>query len=103
MTTEILKSSKGGQPLLQDGKLRKDLEDQVFEFTKDLIVWGSPRVIKSYYNFRDTQNTDVHIIVKLDEMLREIRRDLGNSNRGIKKGDLIKLFITDPEKMDEFL
>ena len=74
--------------------------DFFVSFTRDLIVWGSPGVIKAYENFRRGSSSSSVVLFLVDDILREIRRDLGNSNWGIKKGDLIKLFSKDPEELD---
>lgn len=103
MYVNIIKSGKKGQILTGSGELPEDLENSFFEFTRDVIVWGSPDVIKAYSAFRSISGDKYNIIFRVDEMLREIRKDLGNSNKGIKSGDLIKLFLTDPENLDAIL
>ena len=59
-------------------------------------------MIKAYTNFRNI-GEQPQILLKVDDMLRAIRQDLGHSNRGIKKGDLIGLFLSDPEKLRELI
>jgi hypothetical protein len=34
----------------------------------------------------------------VDSLLREIRKDLGNSNWGIERGDLMSTFLRDPSE-----
>jgi len=84
--------------------LPEGVEDQMYKFTRNIIVWGSPDVIKAYTQFRNLGENDVpNILIILDTLLKEIRADLGNSNKGLQTGDLIKLFITDPENLDALL
>lgn len=65
-------------------------------------MWGSPAVIKAYTAFRST-GSDPHIVFRLDDLMQAMRKDLGNSNWGLARGELIKLFITDPETIDPLL
>lgn len=81
----------------------KEFEEFFIIFTRDLIVWGSPSVIKAYENFRLGANSSSNVIFLVDDILREIRADLGNSNNGIKRGDLIKLFLKNPDELDNMI
>jgi len=103
MMFEFLGSSKAPKP--DQIKSMRNLEKGFVVFTREIIAWGSPEVIRVYSQFRnsaiDKQNYELLLI--FDELLREMRSDLGNSNKRIKKGDLIKLFLTDPEKLDVLL
>lgn len=83
-------------------EFQKELEELFFNFTADVIVWGSPSVVKAYTAFR-TVDSDTHIIVRLDRLMQAMRKDLGNSNWGLASCDLIKLFITDPETIDPLI
>ena len=85
-----------------DDGLQERLAKFFLEFTADMIVWGSPQVIKAYRDFRNSENNP-HILLKMDDVLRAIRKDLGHGNRGIERGNLIALFLTDPEKPEEML
>lgn len=95
-------TKKEGAKFIDKKDVKKELESFFFQFTGDLIVWGSPKVIKAYTNFRNI-GEQPQILLKVDDMLRAIRQDLGHNNRGIKKGDLIGLFLTDPEKLRELI
>lgn len=96
----ILRSSK--EQKLESPEFQKELEDIFYKFTGDVIVWGSPDVIKAYSAFRTT-GADTQIVVRLDDLMQAMRKDLGNSNSGLARGDLIKLFITDPESIDQLI
>ncbi len=96
----LLKASKENK--IESPEFQKKLEELFFSFTGDVIVWGSPAVIRAYTAFRST-GANPDIILRIDDLLQAMRKDLGNSNWGLTRGDLIKLFITDPEKLDELL
>jgi len=97
----LLRASK--EDRTETEQFQTDLQDLFFNFTGDVIVWGSPGVIKAYSDFRACGEGDQGILLKLDGMLREIRKDLGNSNWGLNQGDLIALFLTDPESLQKLI
>jgi hypothetical protein len=96
----LLKATR--EKRIERPEYQKELEELFFSFTGDVIVWGSPSVIRSYSAFRST-GADPNILLRVDDLLQAMRKDLGNSNWGLTRGELIKLFITDQEKMDEML
>jgi len=83
-----------------DADLQKHLETFFLDFTANLIVWGSPGVIHEYTKSRKSGNQP-QMLLQIDDVLRAIREDLGHSNRRIGRGDLIALFLTDPERLKE--
>ncbi len=98
----ILKKGKDHEDLIKDGVLTKDLEDMFLSFQSDMIVWASPSVIKTYEMFKNNTQ-DTSILLYLDDILREIRSDLGHKNKGLKRGDLIKLFLRDSKELDKLI
>lgn len=87
----------------------KMLEKEMVEFfekiTKQLTIWGSDEIIKSYSKFRNSiikqaempENKEVGVvsIFLFEELLFSIRNDLGYKNKDFKKGDILSLFIND--------
>jgi len=99
--SEVLKRTKDKEADNSSEAFAKDYFEFFVSFTRDLIVWGNPSVIKAYDNFRRGSSSEAGVLLLLDDILREIRKDLGNSNWGIKRGDLVKLFLSDPERLEE--
>ncbi len=100
----VLRKSKDESVDTSSEAFAKEFEEFFITFTRDLIVWGSPNVIKAYENFRLGSSTSgTNAVLLVDDILREIRSDLGNSNRGVKRGDLIKLFLKDPQELDKMM
>lgn len=97
---------KIGESLKNSKELPEGIDDFIRKFICELIIWGSPDVIKKYQNFHK-KNSDVNpnerILLFLDDLYQAMRKDLQNSNKNLKRGDLIKLFLEDPEKVDELL
>ncbi|MFP3897406.1 MAG: hypothetical protein ACLFV5_11310 [Anaerolineales bacterium] len=86
--------------------LSKDVQDLFFEFNRGLIVWGSPSMIETWLRFRSEANlpdAENRALLLMDEVLRSIRKDLGNSNFGLNDGDLVKIFLKDPEELDRLI
>jgi len=68
------------------------------------MLWGSPKVLNAYTAFRKAgQEENPQVIILVDDILRAMRRDLGLSNWGLQRGDLVKMLLTDPEKVDAML
>lgn len=104
--TEMLEKQKQGKASNSYQKSIESMAKHFVKFTREMILWGSPRVIRSYTSFREMgtlEGKHPEILLKTDDMFREFRKDLGNSNRGLRKGELIKLFLSDPEKIDILL
>ncbi len=89
---------------------QKEMQTFMMNFTKKSIVWMSNDSLKSYStwkkrssefsagekNYADTMKQ----MVLLEDMFFEFRKDIGHSNRGLKRGDLLALFINDLHKYD---
>ena len=75
-------------------QLRKDFQ----KLNRGLVIWGSPEVIKAWLHFREVAGQgNKTVLVAVDKMYQAIRKDLGNSNFGLKTGDLLKSTLSDPE------
>lgn len=68
------------------------------KLNRGLLLWTSPGVITAYLKFR-TVSTSGDILHAVDNMYREIRKDLGNSNFQLKAGDLIRIGLKDPNEL----
>lgn len=82
-----------------------DLKDQFTKLSRGMIVWSSPRVIKAWSKFRDragASNSPAETLLVVDDVLQAIRADLGNSNFGLTRGSVIKLYISNPGEIVGF-
>ena len=74
---------------------------QLFEFRKKAILWASPGVLKALSELsKPDHDNPMHLFDVLDYMQREIRRDIGLTNRGLEKDFFSKLPLSDPEELD---
>jgi hypothetical protein len=64
-------------------------------FPQALISWGSEDIIRKYADWVkwDEPEADVDIL-ELEKILLAMRRDLGYTNKGLRKGDLLRTFLT---------
>ena len=88
------------QPLVA-GKPPKELQKLFTKFTRGLVTWGSPNVIQKWSKFQaeGSQKEGKEVLYLMDDLLKAIRKDLGNSDFGLKRGAIIALFLSDPEKL----
>jgi len=73
---------------------------KMMKLKQGLLIWGSPRVLRAYLDFEnDLDKLDpLTSVLAVDKVLREMRRDLGNSNRGLRRGDLWSLFLVSKDR-----
>jgi hypothetical protein len=90
----IIFAEKYGEKKPTENELGKAFQD----FTEKIIIWGSAEVIQAWLAFKlhDWQNNDaVEGFLKVEALLKAIRKDLGNSNSKLAVGDITKLFVND--------
>lgn len=77
-----------------DKELRKDIN----EFSEALTLWGSSAVIKKWLKFRKNSSGNIDPkanLFILEEIIYEIRKDMGQRRKGMRKGDILSFFIND--------
>ena len=79
----------------------QELIDFLVEFKTDIMLWGSPKVIRAQLDFEKVSNSDGNVLVAVDALYRAIREDIGLSNRGLDKHQLVKMLLKDPNELDE--
>lgn len=98
----MIRSQKQGRSF--EPKVHEEVENFFYDFTKDLMLWGSPTVLLRYRSFRTVDSTSgVDAILLLDDVLSAMREDVGLSNIGLFRGDLIQLLLTEPSDADAFV
>lgn len=72
----------------------------VSDFSKGLTLWGSNRVVKKWLKYRKSslQANSQKLLIEMEEIIYEIRRDVG-LGRKLKKGDMLSFFINDIENL----
>ena len=75
--------------------------DDISKFSQALTLWGSSKVIKKWIKFRERiQENPVTTenLFMLEEIVFEIRKDMGQKRKGLKQGDLLSFFVNDIKK-----
>lgn len=81
---------------------RQELAQFAFKFKSDLLLWGSPKVIKAQLNFESVSGSGdtKKLFQSVNALYIAIREDIGLSNSGINNLELVKLSLT-PEAREE--
>lgn len=85
----------------EDQKMtEEEMVQMISEFSKGLTLWGSNRVVKKWLKYRKNslQNSNADMLLLLEDIIYEIRRDVGLGKR-LKKGDMLSFFINDIETL----
>lgn len=89
------------QKSVKEGEIytKEELIQDTVAFSKELTLWGSNKVIRKWLNFRDIAQEGNKESIKnlfiLEEIIFEIRKDMGHKKRGLKRGDILAFFIND--------
>lgn len=82
-----------------DAYTDEDMAKDMLQFSKKLTLWGSNKVIKKWLRFRtesQSQNAgSPENLFVLEEIIFEIRKDMGQKKGPLDKGDLLAFFIND--------
>ena len=71
-----------------------DLQHYIIHFVGTLIIWGSSSVIHAYRHFQKSVGYDPEMLISsLEDLLKEIRKDLGHKDKDLKQYDLYNLFL----------
>ena len=89
--TQIMKNTKLGKE--GDDVLPENLEEFFYKFTAKITVYGGAGVVKAYSNWRSASFRKENSLASIDKLFREMRKDLGESNKGIQLNDLVGLYI----------
>jgi hypothetical protein len=76
-----------------------DLEKFMAQFNNDLLLWGSPKVITAWIEIirQSEAGLDSNTLATMlqRDLLRAIRKDLGQFDRKLDDRDLMKLLVND--------
>ncbi len=79
---------------------QKELIKYMVEFKTELILWASPQVIKSQLDFEKSSKTGEDIFTAVNNLHLAIRADIGLSNRGLSDYELVKMYLKDPDEVN---
>ncbi len=102
----VLKSYNASEKRKKD--LANDFAVAVEKFSKYILFWGSDKVIRTFNKYfkENVSNDDPYeSMKKFEKFVLLLRMDIGQSNKALKKWDLIKMFIVaeDIDKKGEII
>lgn len=84
----------------QDQQAKPDDANTLTQFLKEwqkrIVLRGSPGVLKAYFNWKNhvtKEVPDADSLFLMDEFFRELRADVGQSSRGLRKGAFSNLIL----------
>ena len=91
MIYRLQQSSKPGKEYPKE-----EIVEDVLRFSKQITLWGSPRVVSNWVKFREMTMNGNHGIDNLllsEQLMNDMRKDLGLPR--VKKGNLLAFYIND--------
>lgn len=91
MIYKLQQSSKPGKDYPKE-----EMVEDLLRFSKQITLWGSPRVVSNWVKFREMTMKGDHGIDNLllsEQLMNDMRKDLGLPR--VKKGNLLAFFIND--------
>jgi hypothetical protein len=70
----------------------------LFAFKTGLVLRGSSEVIHAMAKFEDMSRADGDVLGAVDDVYRAIRKDVGLSNRGLKRNELVGVYLKSEDR-----
>lgn len=93
--------SDGNESVSNKAPSQQELVDFLIEFKTNVILWGSPKVINAQLNFQKVSLEEGNVLEAVGQLYKAIREDIGLSNRGLDKNQLVKMYLRNPDEFDE--
>ncbi len=93
---DMMKSTK------QSGQMGEgEVLERMIGFSKEVTLYGSNKVVKRWAKYRTSADklTPLENLTQMENILFAIREDLGMRKRGMKRGDILSLFINDIQEV----
>ena len=93
---DIMQATKKDEKLSQEEMIEK-----IIPFKKTILIWGGTKIIEAWNQFEltDLNSEDSTArLLKMDHVLKAIRKDLGHDDSTMSPGSLIALFIVAKDK-----
>jgi len=99
--TLMLSQKKGFEHLITE---ENDKVEKMAQFKTELTLWASPQALQAFHAFThsDTPKDDSMGILKLiDPFYKEMRKDIGLSNRGLDNLFFASSMLSDPSEIEQ--
>lgn len=74
---------------------QQKLLNAIVKIKTNLILWGGPQVIKTLKSFEEASENGDDVILSVDNLLRAIRDDIGLSNKGLSKYEIVEMYLNE--------
>ncbi|KQT33279.1 hypothetical protein [Methylophilus sp. Leaf414] len=80
----------------------QELVHYLFKFKADILLWGSPKVIKAQIEFENVSESGdtKKLFMSVNALYLAIREDIGLSNSGLNKMELVKLYLNNDARKE---
>lgn len=95
--------ARNNENVSKEGFSDQELVDYLVEFKTEILLWGSPQVIKHQLEFEQISQEGGNIFSAIDKLYKAIRDDIGLSNKGLNNHELVKMYLSDPSELDKLL
>ena len=95
--------SRENKEVSKEGISDQALIDFMVDFKTQLLLWGSPKVIKLQLEFQRVSEEGGDIFTAVNNLYKAIREDIGLSNRGLNNHELVKMYLKNPAELDDLL
>lgn len=75
---------------------KAEMVSDMLSFSKELTLWGSPKVVNGWIKFRENalkDNSGIENLLQVEKIMNDMRKDLGLPK--VKEGNLLGLFVND--------
>ena len=82
-----------------EAEKEKKISESLKSFTPALVVWGTPDMITAWNELGKNELKDANNSIRMaEQLLRMIRKELGHDDSGLRKGEVMSIFIKGDEK-----
>ncbi|WP_297483671.1 hypothetical protein [uncultured Photobacterium sp.] len=78
--------------------------DEFEKFQNGILLWGGPKVIIAFLNFRRVfEDNSEDMFRAVDALYKSLREDIGLSNHGLDNYETIQLYLSNPNEIDKLI
>lgn len=94
---EMLFRALYAEKLGQESVSQVELMEFFVKSTEKMTIWGSDELVEAFGRFRSglKPSEPIMVMFEVEDLMLAIRKDLGHSNRGLKRGSILRMFIND--------
>ncbi|WP_237062481.1 hypothetical protein [Microbulbifer zhoushanensis] len=96
---------QGGNPENKKKPLsQQQILDKIEKFQNGILLWGGPNVLRAYLHYRVVAvDCSDQLFPSIDQLYQAIREDIGLSNEGLNRLDTVRLYLKNPEELDQLI